>query len=556
MRRFTTFAITTAASTLFVAPLVHASDTKVAMLPGRLAFDQAHLPPDAELEKRGATIGRIEIRIDEVFEETTTSLAAPYRVVNGLHISTHDETVRQQLLFQSGEPFHRRVLDETARLLRDQRYLNEASVTVLRYNEDNTVDVEVRVHDVWTLNPGFSFGRKGGENSTRLKFQDTNFLGLGKQVAMERSSDVDRTAWRLTYVDPHLFGSWWTLSTAYSSMSDGTEKALGLSRPFYALDSRWSANVGASDIDSAISRYSLGKRIERFEMGERLFEIGGGISSGLHDGWTTRYLGGFRYDERSFTTRLDEPNVALPDDRTVAYPWVGIEMLEDNYLSTRNLDQIGRTEDVHLGRSARFEAGFASTVFGSTRDALVLSGELAAGADLSHERYLINTVGWHGRLEGGSVADAVLDANSRLYLRQSEHRVFFASVTASLTSNLDPEKQLLLGGDNGLRGYPLRYQAGKTNALVTLEERFYSNWQPLKLVNVGGAVFFDTGRAWGQDQYAAAPEGWLSDVGIGLRLGSARSGLGNVLHIDLAMPLNRRNDIDSLQLLIETRKSF
>jgi hemolysin activation/secretion protein len=114
----------------------------------------------------------------------------------------------------------------------------------------------------------------------------------------------------------------------------------------------------------------------------------------------------------------------------------------------------------------------------------------------------------------------------------------------------------LLGGDNGLRGYPLRYQAGKTNALLTLEQRFYSNWQPLKLVNVGAAVFFDTGRAWGQDEYAAAPKGWLSDVGIGLRLGSARSGLGNVLHIDLAMPLNRSNDIDSLQLLIETKKSF
>lgn len=40
------------------------------------------------------------------------------------------------------------------------------------------------------------------------------------------------------------------------------------------------------------------------------------------------------------------------------------------------------------------------------------------------------------------------------------------------------------------------------------------------------------------------------------RLGSARSGLGNVLHIDLAFPLDRSSDIDSMQLLIETRKSF
>jgi hypothetical protein len=50
--------------------------------------------------------------------------------------------------------------------------------------------------------------------------------------------------------------------------------------------------------------------------------------------------------------------------------------------------------------------------------------------------------------------------------------------------------------------------------------------------------------------------GWLKDVGFGLRLGRARSGLGNVVHIDLAFPLDGGKDIDSMQLLIETRKSF
>ena len=125
-----------------------------------------------------------------------------------------------------------------------------------------------------------------------------------------------------------------------------------------------------------------------------------------------------------------------------------------------------------------------------------------------------------------------------------------------MTAHRDPEEQLLLGGDNGLRGYPLRYQAGDQSALVTLEQRFYTDWQPLKLFNVGAAVFVDSGRTWGRDEFAAPPAGWLTDVGLGLRLGSVRSGLGNVLHIDLAVPLVRQPDIDSVQLLIETRGSF
>jgi hemolysin activation/secretion protein len=206
--------------------------------------------------------------------------------------------------------------------------------------------------------------------------------------------------------------------------------------------------------------------------------------------------------------------------------------------------------------SARLEAGFASTAFGSTHDAGILNGKLQAGADLGNEQYLIHSLGFSTRIEGDALANASLGWSSRYYLRQSVHRVFFAAVSGTVTSHRDPEEQLLLGGDNGLRGYPLRYQAGDESALVTLEQRFYTDWQPLKLFNVGAAVFFDAGRTWGQDAFAAPPAGWLKDVGLGLRLGSARSGLGNVLHIDLAFPLDRSSDIDSMQLLIETRKSF
>lgn len=556
MKHWTRVAATAlTASALIPSHVVLAADTMLALAPQR-TNEPSLLPTDRELEDRGARIGHIEIQVDDVFENTL-SLSAPYKVANGLHISTHLQTLRQQLLFRSGEPFHRRVLDETERLLRGRRYLNDATITVTNYDAaDNTTDVLVRVHDVWTLSPGLSFGRKGGENNTRAKFEDSNFLGLGKQISLARSNDVDRSAWRLAYTDPNVFGSWWNLSTAYSTMSDGSEKALALQRPFYALDSRWSADVSAADLTNSVSRYSLGRRVERFDMQQREFSFGGGVSTGLRDGWVMRKLGGFRYDARSFAAREDEPEAVIPADRTLSYPWAGLEILEDNYLSTRNLDQIGRTEDVYLGRSARMELGFASTALGSTRDALILNGSLQAGAELGDERYLINSIGLRGRLEQGELADGVLDANTRLYLRQSERSVFFAAASASLTSNLDPEQQLLLGGDNGLRGYPLRYQAGTANALFTLEERFYSSWQPLKLFNVGAAVFFDAGRSWGHDEYAAPSEGWLKDVGIGLRLGSARSGLGNVLHIDLAMPLDRSNGIDAVQLLVETRKSF
>lgn len=528
---------------------------RLAMITPSGATKFATMPSDEDLAARGARIGRIEVVVDDVFENSL-SLAAPYRLVNSLHISTRQATVNSHLLFRQGERFNRRLLDETARILRDQRYFYDASVEPLRYNDDNTVDVRVRVHDVWTMSPGISFGRKGGENNLRFEFEDTNFLGFGKTVSVQRSSDVDRSAWRLGYVDPHVFGSWWKLSAAHTTLSDGSDEEFSFGRPFYSLDSRWSAQVSAIDSDLTMPRYALGKEIERIGTQTQVFGLDGGLSRGLENGWARRYLFGLKYDAKSFSPTLDAPDAFIPEDRRYFYPYVGMQWLEDSYITTRNFNQIGRTEDLHLGRSFAVTAGFASSALGSTSDALMLSASGEAGFDLGAEQYFIGGLGLTSRVEGSGLQNAQLDASGGYYKRQSAHRVLYLGLSASYTSHLDEDTQLLLGGDNGLRGYPLRYQAGTSRAVLTAEERFYTNWQPFKLVDVGAAIFADTGRMWGQDRFAPAPAGWLSDVGFGLRLGNARSGLGSILHIDVAFPLNRASDIDSVQFLIETKKSF
>lgn len=514
------------------------------------------VPTDDELQAKAARVGSIEIRINDIFD-SIEPLSAPYRLANGLHISTRPGVIRAQLLFGPGEPFSRQALDETARALRAQRYLREASVEPVRYDEaTNTVDVLVRVNDVWTLSPGFSFGRKGGKNSSKLKFEDENFLGLGKAIEMSRTDDADRGGWHFSYSDPNVLGSRWKMSAAYGSLSDGSEKLLEVGRPFYSMNARSAFEVRMADATMTRSRYALGEVVSQFAMREKSVEVSGGLSSGLHDGWVRRVLAGIHYQTRDFSTLVDRERTPLPEDRVLAYPWIGLEWIEDEYAKSWNLDQIGRTEDLYLGKSARLEAGFASTAFGSSHDALILKGRLQTAAELTGERYVFGTLEYTGRLvEQGSIRDGRLDVGARYYVRQSPRRVLFAAATGSLTEKLDESEQLLLGGDNGLRGYPLRYQGGTASALFTLEERFYTNWQLLKLVNVGAAAFFDVGRTWGRDPFAGASSGWLKDVGVGLRLGNARSALGNVLHIDLAFPLDGR-DIDSVQLIVETRRSF
>jgi hemolysin activation/secretion protein len=161
-----------------------------------------------------------------------------------------------------------------------------------------------------------------------------------------------------------------------------------------------------------------------------------------------------------------------------------------------------------------------------------------------------------GRLESGELRNAILDGALRYYVRQSERRLFFATLEGSVGRELDLDTQILLGGDNGLRGYPLRYQGGEARAMLTVEQRYFTNWYPFRLVRVGAAAFFDIGRTWGESPVSTPSLGLLKDVGIGLRLGNSRSGLGNIIHIDLAFPLDGDSTIDDMQFLVETKERF
>ena len=75
-------------------------------------------------------------------------------------------------------------------------------------------------------------------------------------------------------------------------------------------------------------------------------------------------------------------------------------------------------------------------------------------------------------------------------------------------------------------------------------------------LQVGKAAFYYGGSAWGGPYSALDKPLWLQNVGLGLRIFNVRSAFGNVLHLDLAKPLSRGNDIKSLQFLLKTKTSF
>ena len=514
------------------------------------------MPSDAELEAAGARIGSIRIVSLDIFDlDDPRENKALYRLANRLHVETRESTLRAQLLFQEGDLYSRRLLDETARNMRRLRFLREPEVRAVAYH-DGLVDIEVHSHDVWTLNPGVSFGRAGGKNHTGFEVEDYNLLGYGKHLSLGYSKDVDRSTQYLRWTDINVLGSRWTDYVEIADTDDGRTLRLSAERPFFALYSRWSAGFTLASEDSEHDRYSLGTAIDRYDVQRRYADVFGGWSKGLRNSWVRRTIAGVRYDDNQFTSIPGLSTLPVPQDRRLAYPYVRVEWLEDDFVVASNLDQIQRSEDQQFGRLYSAQLGVATNALGSDRDAALLGFGAHRGWRLSGKSQIFVDGNLSGRFGNGQAENVLMSFDTRLYRRNGRRMTFYASLSGDWTNRLDADRELILGGEDGLRGYPLRYQSGKSRVLLTLEQRLYTNWYLFRLAHVGAAAFIDVGRIYGQDATNTPNKGWLADAGIGLRLGNARSALGNVLHIDLAFPLNADPSIDKLQILLQTKRSF
>lgn len=515
------------------------------------------VPDDEVLERSGAVIGRVIVRAGDVFDlEDPAEDRWLFRAANAVHRRTREGVVRRLVLFRPGDRYSRRTLEESERLLRSTGYLYDAEIRPVRA-EHGRVDVEVRTRDVWTLKAGVGFARAGGVNRTRIGVEDGNFLGTGTSISLRRTHTVDRTSFLYRFREPNLVGRRVAIEAAYSDNSDGSLESLSVERPFYSFASRWAAGARAAREQRVDSRYRQGEVVERFSHRREVAEAFFGLSGGLQQRRARRWVLGFTLATDRFAPAAGEAVPAvLPADRRLAYPWFEVQSVEDAYVEVRDLDRISRTEDVHLGLDWRVRAGLSAPAWGGDRTRAILEAELRRGLSPGAGQLLALKLGASGRLAGGAVENAVLGGAVRYYVRNLGRHLLFASLSADAARDLDRDRQLLLGGDNGLRGYPLRFQEGDRRYLLTVEQRFYTDWHVLRLFHVGGAVFLDAGRAWFHDDPQAGFGEPLEDVGFGLRIGSSRSSAAAMLHMDVALPLDRDGPHTGVQLLVTSRETF
>lgn len=509
-------------------------------------------------EYEGMNIRRIDYITLPVFNESDPDEDNwLYRGANWLHVSTKSATLSRQVLMQEGAPLTREKVQESERILRDANYLYDAMILPATVCADS-VDLLVVVRDVWTLQLEGSISRSGGDDKRSIGIAENNLLGTGHGVYLSYDAHPDRKGIALGFESAHLVDGHTELTVKHVENDDGTADQFTLERPFYAIDTPWEAGV-------SYKRDNKEEEIETADLTTNQYDhhtSDGSVHVGMllhrRNNRVRRLRLGISSERDSYDNQhsdyLDQP---LPPDRTLAYTWLEFEREEYDYWTTLNLNQLFRNEDINLGAHYTLRLGTTSRALGSTENGWVGSFSWKKSTSFGDHHVLLNRVSgnlFYDRSDNrmkrsnvvlGATYDHFIDDRNRWHVDLIYQAGF----------HLEDEDTFIAGGTQ-LRGFENKTQRGDRFTRINLERRHFYSIHPFNLFRVGSALFFEAGRAWDSENRFQQSDSVLYDVGIGLRISSSKSRPGNVIHVNLAVPLNERDITDKYLVSFYTSTVF
>lgn len=471
-------------------------------------------------------IDTVEIRPTNVFapDEAAKSFF-PYGLANALHFTTRASFIQKQILFAPGDVLRADLLAETERNLRAFGLFRKANVRA----EGTRVIVETA--DAWTLLLRGSLSNKGGVTTYSIGAEEYNLLGTGRQFGFAWEKETDRSSRSVFYADPNLFAPHTPFRIDVSELSDGSFFRVALGRPFYSLDVPWALEgvVRVADFDTKL--YRGGEEAMVWKEKERVVLVTGGRLVSRDRDAVVRVIGSVEWND----VTLREGGLGVPPTgegahRTFLFLSAGLAREGSGWITRRLVDRIDRDEDFNLASSGRVEIGFSPPV-GEIQGAgrALFSGSVGT---LLPAGFALATVTASTRISGG-VRNARVSAGARAYALKGPWTLV-GNVSTLAGWNLDPESQIALDGESGVRAYRLHAVEGNRRIVGNVEARVLVVPEILQLVSFGLAAFGDVGWSWGE------PDGvWkLADAGVGVRIGITRASKSSLVRIDVARVLH------------------
>jgi len=203
----------------------------------------------------------------------------------------------------------------------------------------------------------------------------------------------------------------------------------------------------------------------------------------------------------------------LPKERRQIYPFTSYSLWVPNYVVFRNLSTFGKSENVRVGPVLGASVSLPLQAFGSSTNSVRFTGDL--GYVLGDGQALAEaSIAADARLEEGHVVDQRIDAVLRGATPEWFAGRFAAYASWNARRRDTSQPRMLLGADNGLRGY----KAGEVHLIGGSRLRGNVEYRTTALVveavHLGGVLFYDAGTVYGD----LNDLDWYHAAGAGLRL--------------------------------------
>ena len=472
---------------------------------------------------------------------------------------TRDHVILQELLFKTGDVYPVEDELESERILRRKPYLGDAEIGATWDAEASTVEIRVIVTDLWSLIPALDIPAFSKDSSDFLvQIVDSNMFGTGNQAQFryQRISEAEertRSLIRTRYIDPRLFSSHWEFDGQYIQQRVGDSWQVSLQRPQYALKTRWSAAFKASEHVDLKRWYEDGEKTDVYD---RSMQQGSGqITRFFGDRHRQVQLSVWGFSERSKFNLLDshsspdfsatwgatkhQESQFAPQNRDIKILGVSIGRREIDFVRTRYVNQMGRVEDIAVGYGYSMSIGYGSPFYGSDRSETVLNW-LFSSSLAHHDWLFLNTHADYTTRLGNEPRESVFKGRIKIIRKNLLYQTLAVRLSSVLEFGREGESQVILDGENGIRGYSPYAFNGEKMIILNLESRTIFNGGIFKKLNslvvVGSAIFLDLGYIWSGDELV------LSDakrsVGAGLRFSIPRLSGSRVFRFDFAYPLD------------------
>ncbi len=506
----------------------------VLLLPFQIVASAAAKVKTVKLDQ--AIISRITIRGTNIFDfDSDAALNKfPYNTINFLHIKTKEQIITQELLFKVGDKLDPYLIQETERNLRALSFIRAARIVKFP-QPDGTVALVVHVNDAWTTEPQLNIGGQNKISSTEVGFKEKNLFGYGKTADVFYERGDNYTQREYDYFDPRLLGSRWQLTTSLISRTDADERDLKLERPFFSADTQWAFRGASTWRREDLDEFQNNQKVSRYQQTKTTNElyaatkIGGGRDVVSHIG--PRFESVDQTYERTGDTA---PGLPIPDKNSTNTLFADFDTQRNHFIEMTHLEKMTRTEDISMGPALHLSPGIDSEIFYKGGQQTQAEGSYQQWVSVgSDDRIFYNQYTYSGRNPFGQSENQRYLVQWKYYDRTSDRHTLVLNTRADWGDKLDPDNQVTLGPDNGLRAFRLNDISGNKGWLFNAEDRIFLIDELWNLFAVGAAAYYDTGYVWADHEPIALSK-LRSDVGAGIRLGLTRSSNEVVLRFDVS----------------------